>query len=51
MILDALITGVVVSAAVGYLLWRVLPNRPKAKKADCCGGECPAAKLPAKSST
>ena len=50
MILDSLIVGVVVASASGYLLWRMLPKRPKAPKAECCGGGCPADKQTVKSS-
>ena len=46
MILDAVIVGFVVSGAVGFLVWRVLPKRSKAQKAECCGS-CPAAKATA----
>jgi hypothetical protein len=36
--LDALITGAVVTAAVGFLIWRLLPRRRPAPAA--CSG-CP----------
>ena len=46
MILDSVIVAFVVSSAVGFLVWRVLPKRAKAHKAECCGS-CPAAKATA----